>query len=289
MADVKTTASVLGDSQIALMDQAFQVEAGDRIVADQFASYRRSIGAKSIDFVKYSKMDYAVTELTDGSDVDAVAMADSKVTFTPKEYGNVVTKTSLASLQSGGKADLGASQVVARNMAESLNRLACLSLQGSANNKDGSSANITEALLDAVFFELNNKNAERWDGDAYVCMCHPAVAQDIAGFSAWKDVQKYADAMPILRNEVGVYKGFRFISSTGMPFTDADPDVHESAFFGRNAFGKAESQSAEMRITGPFDKLGRMLNIGWYWVGDYGIVDQDSLWSVQSLSSYVAS
>ena len=271
------------------MDQAFQVEASDKIVADQFASYRKSIGAKSIDFVKYDKMGYATTPLTDGSDVDSVAMADSKVTFTPLEYGNVVTKTNLASLQSGGKADLGASQVVARNMAESMNRLACTSLQGGSNTKDGSAGNMTDTLLDSVFFELNNKNAERWDGDSYVAMVHPAVAQDVAGLSGWKDVQKYADAMPILRNEVGFYKGFRFISSTGMPFTDAPPDIHESAFFGRNAFGKAESQSAEMRITGPYDRLGRMLHIGWYWVGAYGIVDNDSLWSVTSQSSYLTS
>lgn len=289
MADVKTTASVLSDSAIALMDQAFQVEASDKIVADQFASYRRSIGAKSIDFVKYSKMDYAISPLTDGSDVDSIAMADSKVTFTPAEYGNVVTRTNLANLQSGGKADLGASQVVARNMAESLNRLACTSLQAGTNTKDGSAGNMTDALLDSVFFELNNKNAERWDGDAYIGLVHPAVAQDIAGLSGWKDVQKYADAMPILRNEVGFYKGFRFISSTGMPWTDADPDIHESAFFGRNALGKAESQSAEMRITGPYDRLGRMLHIGWYWVGSYGIVDNDSLWSVTSQSSYSVS
>ena len=273
-----TTSSAIADSQIALMDQAFQVEASDKIVIDQFVSYKKQINAKSIDFVKYSKLGYQTTALTDGTDPDAVAMSDSKVTFTPAEYGAVITTTSLASLQSGGKADLGASQVVARSMAESSNRLGLIAGQSGSNLKNGSSAVLTEALINEMYYNLVKANAEKFDGDSYVAIVHPAIANLVANLSGWQDTQKYADAMEILKNEVGFFKGFRFISSSGMPFTGTGVNaVHKSIFMGRNALGKAESKPASLRITGPYDKLGRMLNVGWYGVFAYGVVDNDAL------------
>tara|TARA_R110002167_G_scaffold68516_3_gene193384 strand:- start:3613 stop:4476 length:864 start_codon:yes stop_codon:yes gene_type:complete len=273
-----TTSSQLADSQITLMDQAFAVEASDKIVIDQFVTYNKQIGAKAIDFVKYSKLAYQTTALTDGTDPDAVAMSDSKVTLMPAEYGAVITTTSLANLQSGGKADLGASQVVARSMVESSNRLGLMAGQAGTNLKNGSSAVMTEAILNEMYYNLNKANAEKFGGDSYVAVVHPAIADVVSSLSGWSDVQKYADAMQVLKNEVGFFKGFRFISSSGMPFTGTGTTaVHKSIFMGRNALGKAESKPASLRITGPYDKLGRMVNVGWYGVFQYAIVDQDAI------------
>ena len=54
-------------------------------------------------------------------------------------------------------------------------------------------------------------------------------------------------------------------------------DVYKSYFMGFNALGKAVSQEAQLKMTGPFDKLARFLNVGWVGCLKYLIIDQDAL------------
>ena len=292
-----TTASNLDDAIVQLLDKAFLVSGQDNIVADQFVTKQMSLNAKSIDIVKYAKMAKATTALTEGTDVTAVAVTDSKVTFTPAEYGNVVTKTSLRSLQSGGQIDLGIAQVVGYNMAETWNALAILAGEGSANEITiGSSEGATVAgnvltpdALAEAYTDLASNNVSKFAGDSYIAVCHPHVAHDLVGASGWVDVQKYADAFQILKNEIGMIKGFRIVQSTGVSINanagNSNVDTYHTLCMGNNALGYAESQAPSLKITGPFDNLGRHVNVGWYGVFQFGIVDQDALTMVTSSSS----
>jgi len=304
MANVITTAAQLDDSVITLMDQAFLLAAQDNIVIDQFVDVKRDIKAKSIEIAKYPKLAKKTTPLTDGVEVDSEGLTDTKVPFTPAEYGNVVTTTKLANLQTGGKADLATAAVVAMNMVETLNRLGCMGLQASTNIRLANSAAseaalvaadvIKDADLEYIHNRLFRANIPRFDGELYVALAHPDVISDLkkAANSNWQDVSKYADALSVLRNEMGIYKGFRWVATAGMePNEDAGAeavDSYDTAFIGRNALGKAVSQEPGLTITGPFDKLGRMMHIGWYGVLKYGLVDQNSLWVIKSASSYGA-
>jgi N4-gp56 family major capsid protein len=284
------------------MDKAFLLSAQDAIVMDQFVDLKRDIMAKSIDIPKYPKLAKSTTPLTDGVDVDSVGLSDTKVTFTPAEYGNVVTTTKLTNLQTGGKADLAAAAVVAMNMVETLNRLGCMALQASTNIRLANSAAsegaivatdvIKDADLEYVHNRLFRANIPRFEGDLYVAIAHPDIIGDITKSDGWKDVSKYANALSILRNELGIYKGFRWVATAGLePNEDAGVegvDTYDTIFLGRNALGKAISLDPGLTITGPFDKLGRMMHIGWYGVLKYGIVDQNSLWQITSASSFGA-
>jgi N4-gp56 family major capsid protein len=302
MANIITTASLLDDSVITLMDQAFLLAAQDNIVIDQFVDLKRDINAKTIEISKYPKLAKKTTPLTDGVDVESVGMSDTKIPFTPAEYGNVVTTTKLANLQTGGKADLATARVVAMNMVETLNRLGCMGLQASTNIRLANSAAseaaivatdvIKDADLEYVFNRLHRKNIPKFDGELYVALAHPDVIDDLkkSANTAWVDVSKYANALSVLKHEMGVYKGFRWVATAGMePNADVGAeavDTYDTAFLGKNALGKAVSLEPGLTITGPFDKLGRMMNIGWYGVLKYGLVDQDSLWVIKSASSY---
>ena len=86
-----------------------------------------------------------------------------------------------------------------------------------------------------------------------------------------------------------MFGGFRWISSPLVSInTDAGSgavDTYHTQFFGYNAFGYAESQTPGGTLTGPFDKLGRFVNIGHYGVYDFGIVDSNAHWLVTSASS----
>jgi len=81
MANVVTTATHLDDAQIALLDKTFIVAGQDNIIFNDFVTKKMSIGAKSIDIIKYGKMAKALTPLTEGVDVDSIAVTDSAAIY----------------------------------------------------------------------------------------------------------------------------------------------------------------------------------------------------------------
>jgi hypothetical protein len=68
-------------------------------------------------------------------------------------------------------------------------------------------------------------------------------------------------------------------------------DVYRTLFLGRQALAKAYSYvdgngAFPMVVPGPItDSLRRLVPIGWYWLGVYGIFRQASLYGVESASS----
>lgn len=281
-------------------DQAFILEAAQENVMDQLVQYKAQIGAKSIQFPKFGQLSLATTPLTEGDDVTSEAISDSAVLLTPAEYGRVVTTTSLASLQTGGTVDLAAVQLVAQNMARTKNKLATLALDASTNVLTAGGKALADlagtdvlsaSLLNAAYNKLARKSIGRINGE-YVLVAHDDVIADLrdsTGAGSWTDVTKYAAPGETLRNEVGMFKGFRVVRNNEVTFADqtgaGTVDVYNSYVIGFNGLGLAESFTPEMRATGPFDKLGRLVNLGWYGVFNYGIVDTDAVWKIQTASS----
>ena len=288
------------DSLIKAYDQSFLIASQQGNVMDQFASYRAQIGATSIEFPKYAQLALATTPLDEVEDVASEAMSDSKVILTPAEYGKAVTRTSLASLQSGGKVDVAAATLVGQNMAATKNKLATLALDASTNvltANAGAVADIagTDVLSGSLLNKAYNKLARAsigTIGGEYVLVAHDDVINDLrneTGAGSWVDVTKYATPGETLRNEVGMYKGFRVVRNNMATITaDAGAgavDVYNTYAIGLNAFGLAESRTPGMVATGPFDKLARFVNLGWYGVFNYGIVDTDAVFVIKSASS----
>ena len=296
-----TGTTQLDDSLVLAFEQSFMVANGQNNVMDQFAQYNQQIGAKSIQMTKYARLALATTPLTEDEDAGRTAMSDTQILFTPAEYGSVVTRTNLASLQTGGKADLAAAQVVGLNAGATTDKLGVLALNASSNILYAGSATgeanlaatdvCDAAFLNRIYNKLARANVPTIAG-AYVAVLHDDQIHDLraaSGAGSWQDVVKYTDSMPALQNEVGMFKGFRVIRNNNIVFADqtgaGTVDAYRGLFFGANALGKAESQGMSVRVTGPFDALGRFVNVGWYWVGSYGIVDTDAVWVGMSASS----
>lgn len=288
------------NSLIAAYDRSFIVANTQADVMDQFIQYKADIGAKSIQFPRFGALGLATTPLSENDDVTSEAMVDSSVLFTPAEYGNVVTRTSLASLQSGGVVDIAAATVVGKNMAETSNALATIALSASTNGfiaggkTDATLAAtdiISKAFMDKAYNKLARSNVPTLDG-AYVMIAHDDVIADLrqdVGVGSWVDVNKYATPETVLRNEVGMYNGFRVVRNNHAAPVDQSGagtvDSYPVYFLGYNALGKAVSKEAGMVATGPFDKLARFVNLGWYGVFSYGIVEQDAVWVGHCASS----
>jgi N4-gp56 family major capsid protein len=220
-------------------------------------------------------------------------MADNEIVITPAEYGNVITTTKLSNLQSGGRTDVGAAALVGRNAGRSQDAIAMLALDAGSGTTITPGGTAVASLVatdvcDAAFMEDAYhelaKNSIPMIGDQYVMVAHDAVISDLredaAASGGWTDVNKYGQADRVLKNEVGMYKGFRIIRQNDATLTaDAGAgavDVYNSYFLGFNALGKAVSNPASLTITGPYDKLNRFLNIGWYGAFGYTVVESSA-------------
>ena len=290
----------LADSVMQAYDAAFMVAHGQSNVMDALVTKRVDIGAKAIEIPKYARLALATTPLTEDEQATAQAMSDTKVTITPAEYGAVVTRTNLANLQTGGKADLAAAALVGMNWGSTMDKLAILALDASGNSftVDGGSADsftsgdvCTIAFLNTAYNKLARASIPTIGG-AYVMVAHDDVIHDLrtaTGTGSWQDVNKYSNAVSVLMNEVGMVGGFRVVRNNHATFADqagaGTVDVYNSYFLGANALGKATSQPGTLRFTGPFDNLGRFVNIGWYEVSAFKIVDTDAVWVGQCASS----
>lgn len=296
---VMTGTAEVDNSIIEEFEAQFLLAQAEQGVADQFVSWRKDIGAKSISIPKYDHLSLATTPLLEKEDVDSEALSDTEILLTPKEFGAAVTTTKLANLQSGGKADLAAARLVGINAGRTQNKLALEAMDLSANviygdGTDFDSVTIggimSPTLMGKAYNQMARKNSIGVANGDFVMIAHDDVIHDLReGTSAgsWQDVHKYAIPSEILKNEVGMYKGFRVIrdnlSTIGTNIGGVQ--VYNSYFMGYNALGKASSQEVMVKLTGPFDKLGRFVNVGWHGVLEYKIIEQDALVVAQTAAS----
>ncbi len=294
-----TTASV-DDSIVTAFNQEVWMAVGQSNVSDALISQKIEINAKVINMPKYARVAVATTPLTETDDIASTALADTKVTFTPLEYGNAFTITSLSSFQTGGLVDRAAAALIAENYSATMDTLAVQALDASTNTYiiGGTAAGsvtagqvASDVFLNYFYNKLARKNVPSING-AYVMMAHDDVITDLRAATAvgsWQDVVKYSAPGEALVNEVGMFKGFKVVRNNRATFADqtgaGTVDLYNSYFLGANGLGKAISRPGSLTLTGPFDKLNRFYNLGWYEVSVTQILDQDCVWMGQSASS----
>lgn len=290
----------VNDAVITLWDKAFIIASEQDDVVSQFAVQKDIMGKSDVVPI-YSNLAVSTTPLDETEDVVSDALADDKITITPAEYGKVVTTTTLASLQTGGQVDLAKAELVGRNMGRTMNVLATRALEASTNVRvvGGKLADnvlaadvITLAEVNAMYNKLARASVMTAAGGAYIAFAHDDVINDLraaTGTGSWQDVTKYATPQDALRNEVGMFGGFRWIRNNDCAFADQAGaglvDIYKTTFMGANGLVKGVSKEAGMVATGPYDKLNRFVNLGWYGVLQYLIMQQEGVWQLQTASS----
>lgn len=293
MADFTTTitdAGVIDADEVTQFEQGIIFGVTPELVADQAATVRSVARAKIIQFAKYANLAAATTALTDGEELTSVALADSTATLTPAEQGAVVTLAELANLESGGKAASAAGFLIGRNAGSTLDALAITALEAfsttviypnaaTAASNLATTDNLDRIFANRLYNKLARTNVPGINAGLYIGIAHDDCLHDLrvdGSAGGWVDVSKYADPNSVLVNEVGTYAGIRWLRSSNVTVTadsNGTIDSYKVNVMGFNALGKGESKALEFKITGPFDKLGRYQNYGWYWVGKYGVID----------------
>ena len=272
-----------------------------RSVADKRPSAGTLPGG-SIALQLHNDLAAATTALTETDDVDSVAIATPNiVTLTLNEYGNSVTTTKKLKLFSLAEVDPAVANIVAYNMADSIDKLAMTELRGGSNviyagNATGGSYVEAADTIDAADIrkavaKLRANNAVPRRGSMYWVGIHPEVSHDLraeTGAASWRDPHVYSQPSEIWAGEIGAFEGAYFVETPRMYVaTDGSGSAknYRTIIAGQQALAEAVAEEPHVVIGPSVDRLNRLQPVGWYGVLGFKRYREEALYRIESGSS----
>jgi N4-gp56 family major capsid protein len=281
-----------------------------RSVADKRPA-RQSMPGSSVVFQIYNDMSKATTALSEQVDPDSVAIGTpTAVTVTLNEYGNAVLTTRKLQLFSLADVDPAIANIVAFNMADSIDEIVQTELRAGTNviyasNASGTRATATTNVTGAhtlkaadirlAIAKLRAGKAVARKGSLYWCAIHPEVSHDLraeTGSASWRLPHEYQSNENIWAGEIGTFEGAYFIESPRMyNATDGGSSarVFRTILAGQQALAEAVAEEPHVVIGNVTDKLMRLRPIGWYGVLGFKRYREEALYRIESSSSINAS
>lgn len=283
---------------------------------DDFATVRATAQThlgSSVYFPFLTELSAATTPLTEGTDVTPVAIANTGVTVTLEEYGNVVNYTSRWLATSYVPLIPGLANLLGYNAGISLDTVALAAVAAGTNVQYGGAATsritvaaghvIDSADVRLAYARLRAAAVQRING-SYRAYIHPDVMYDLkseTGEVGWRAVHNYSAPENILMGSPGYYEGFAFVDSPRTTLrvnagVGGTVDVYDTYFVGAESIAKAHSTGTHLdgqslgampiTVRGPIvDSLYREAPMGWYWFGGYAIYRQDAIRRLETSSS----
>jgi N4-gp56 family major capsid protein len=211
-----------------LLEFALRSEPLIRSVADKRPA-RQAFPGSTVVLQKYVDLDQATSALTETTDPDAVSLSTpTSVTITLNEYGNAVLVTRALELFSLADVDPAIANIIAYNLADSIDSVAMTTLRSGTNNIFAGNATavanvdaadtIDSADIRRAVAKLRANKAKARRGSMYWTGIHPEVSHDLraeSGNLGWNFVHAQSD--PAVNNiwagEIGEYEGAFFIES----------------------------------------------------------------------------
>lgn len=210
-----------------------------RAVADKKPAQQAMPGS-SVVFSLYNDLAAATSTLTETTDPSAVALSDvSTVSVTLNEYGNAALVTRKLQLFSLSDVDPAVADIIAFNMADSLDIVAQDVLRAGTNVLYGGSATSTATVSAASTIDsadirkavakLRANKAVPRAGSLYWVGIHPEVSHDLraeSGSVGWRDTHSHTDASlgNLFAGTIGTYEGAFFVENPRMYSAKAGAD-----------------------------------------------------------------
>jgi len=309
MANGMTTTTQIDPAVSTFYDRVLLRRALHYLVHGLFGQ-KRPLPANSgtlLKFRRYTALDKATVALTEGVNPTSSQLAKTDVTATPLTYGQYVEITDEIDMTvedrvlTEAQALLGESAGLTLDTIyrDILNAGTTYFRAGGVSARSSIVTKVTTTDLDKVLRTLRNNQAKYWnksikatDGVAtqpirasYYAIVHPNMIYDIEGLTGFVSVANYANPAEAHENEIGAYKGLRFIETTeakvfadeggsavtgGLKYTTANThcDVYTMLVFGMDAYGVVDLKGHAMQsIIKPFgagdDPLNRVATAGW--------------------------
>ena len=286
-----------------LLEFALRSEPLIRSVADKRPA-RQAIPGSTVVLQRYVDLTAATTALSETVDPDAVAMSTpTSVTITLAEYGNSVLVTRALELFSLADVDPAIANIIAYNLADSIDKVAMETLRGGSNviyagSTATSTATITAAATIAssnirrAVAKLRANQAKGRKGSLYWVGIHPEVSHDLraeTGNAGWLIPHQYgADQSEIYAGEIGTYEGAFFVESARLyNATDGASSArnYRTIVCGVQALAEAVAEEPHVVIGPVVDKLMRHRPMGWYGVLGFARYREEALFRIESGSS----
>jgi N4-gp56 family major capsid protein len=209
-----------------LVEFALRAQPLIRSVADKTPA-RQSIPGSSVVLQRYVDLTKKTATLTETVDPDAVALATpTYTTITLAEYGNAVLVTRALELFSLADVDPAIANIIAFNMADSIDEVAQTVLRAGDNVLRGGTATsrgtltssdvFTSALARKATAKLRANKAIPRKGSLYWAGIHPEVSHDLraeTGVGSWRQPHEYQSNDAIWAGEIGTYEGAFYVES----------------------------------------------------------------------------
>ena len=305
-----TDAGTLGTSLVQsaydrLVEFALRAQPMIRSVADKRPA-RQAMPGSSVVLQIHNDLAQATSALTETTDPDSVAIpSTSSVTVTLNEYGNAALVTRKLQLFSLADVDPAIANIVAFNMADSIDEVAQAALVGGSNiryatggastpaarNQIAAEDIITAADIRFAIAKLRAGKAVPRKGSLFWCGIHPEVSHDLraeTGSGAWRLPHEYQSNEAIWAGEIGTFEGAYFVETPRMKqATDgaSSARVFRTILAGQQALAEAVAEEPHTVIGPVTDKLMRFRPIGWYGVLGFARYREASLYRIESSSS----
>jgi N4-gp56 family major capsid protein len=212
-----------------LLEFALRSEPLIRSVADKRPA-RQAIPGSTVVLQRYVDLDSATSTLTETTDPDAVALTTPTLTtITLAEYGNAVLVTRALELFSLADVDPAIANIIAYNLADSIDKVAMTELGAGDNVLYGGTATSTATISAASTIDsadirkavakLRSNKAKARRGSYYWAGIHPEVSHDLraeSGNLGWNFAHINSD--PAVNNvwagEIGDYEGAFYVESS---------------------------------------------------------------------------
>jgi N4-gp56 family major capsid protein len=211
-----------------LLEFALRSEPLIRSVADKTPA-RQSIPGSTVTLQKYVDLAQKTSTLSETVDPDAVALSTPEtVSITLNEYGNSVLVTRALELFSLADVDPAIANIIAYNLADSIDSVAMETLRGGTNKIFSGSATSTGTVAAAstidsadvrkAIAKLRSAKAVARKGSLYWAGIHPEVSHDLRAESSsgqgWLLPNQYGSSQDrIWAGEIGNYEGAFYIES----------------------------------------------------------------------------
>ena len=244
-----------------------------RSVADKKPA-RQAMPGSSIALQIYADMAKATSVLSEEVDPDAVALGTPTiVNITLNEYGNATLVSKKLGLLSLADVDPAVANIIAFNMADSIDDLAQTALLTGTNVLYGgtrtstatltASDTMTAAKIRRAVAKLRANKTNARKGSLYWCGLHPEVSHDLraeTGAASWRNPHEYQSNGEIWAGEIGQFEGAYFIESprlyTALDGADATALATASAVSGASgAFTIVAANAASGGLAKVGDKI----------------------------------
>jgi N4-gp56 family major capsid protein len=265
---------------------------------------QQAMPGSSVVFSLYNDLAAQTSALTETVDPDAVAISDvDTVSVTLNEYGNVVLNTRKLGEFAFSDVDPGVANIVAYNMADSIDKIVVNVLRQGTNVLYGGNASST-ATVDAAdvasaarvskaVAKLRAANAVPRDGMLYAAYVHPDVAFDLraeSGSGSFDDIRKYTEGNVgnILGGVMGVLGGAYFVETPRAYKANdgaSSATVYRTIIAGKQALAEATAVEPGVVLGPVVDKLQRFRPVGWYSLQGWSRYREEALYRIESGSS----